>query len=323
MIIFPKDHAAKAQHLFKNVLDVQSTDKHIVFLNRMGNVHVLQAPERIEDIHLKDIRKLAIPGKTVQITAGARHCACLLEDGRVFVWGGFQDPEFQFGHRKFDPVQILEKEKCVEIASGRDHLLILTQRGDVYSIGCGIHGQLGRVSERYSKSSSRRSLSILMVPRKVHKKRNHFVDKIWASGDCSYYKDNGSDEVFTFGDNSNQKLAPSTAGDQKLTSIFHPVKSRFRDVVTVCEKLVLTKKEDVFACPVSDQSDKWIRVKSLQFIEAIKHCRNGNTYLMNSFKDLLEWDHNEQKPSKIDLPVFSPNNIVQVESINQYLLIIT
>lgn len=45
------------------------------------------------------------------------------------------------------------------IASGTDHLLLLTHQGQVYSCGCGEQGQLGRLPERGATRNCRKGLS--------------------------------------------------------------------------------------------------------------------------------------------------------------------
>lgn len=54
------------------------------------------------------------------------------------------------------PYQIISEEiTIVKIASGADHIVFLTNHGDVLTCGCGEQGQLGRVTERSSGRHAR------------------------------------------------------------------------------------------------------------------------------------------------------------------------
>ncbi|KAG8212750.1 hypothetical protein J437_LFUL019699 [Ladona fulva] len=113
---------------------------------------------------------VAIDGKVAQVTAGDSHSAALLEDGRVFAWGTFRDSHGTMGLMKEDqvqrlPVEILKNHPsggAVRLASGSDHLVILTRDGQVFTCGCGEQGQLGRVSERSAGRGSRQGIGQLI-----------------------------------------------------------------------------------------------------------------------------------------------------------------
>lgn len=62
------------------------------------------------------------------------------------------------GPQKF-PVHIPVEARVIKIASGADHLVMLTANGHVFTCGCGEQGQLGRLSERAASRSSRQGLS--------------------------------------------------------------------------------------------------------------------------------------------------------------------
>lgn len=54
------------------------------------------------------------------------------------------------------PYQIMPAEvTVVKIASGADHIVFLTNHGEVYTCGCGEQGQLGRLTERSSGRHAR------------------------------------------------------------------------------------------------------------------------------------------------------------------------
>lgn len=55
-----------------------------------------------------------------------------------------------------NPVLIMNN--AAKIASGADHLLILSSTGALHSLGCAEQGQLGRISSRFADRGSRRGL---------------------------------------------------------------------------------------------------------------------------------------------------------------------
>lgn len=49
-------------------------------------------------------------------------------------------------------------DEVVKIASGADHLVMLTSNGHIYTCGCAEQGQLGRLSERVANGGSRKGV---------------------------------------------------------------------------------------------------------------------------------------------------------------------
>lgn len=111
--------------------------------------------------------------RAVRVTAGDTISAAISTDGELRVWGSFRvrlSPSivypslrqlfqanegslgFSSGHKhQFLPVPILElshkpddTEKVSSIASGGNHLLVLTTHGNIYTWGAGEQSQLGR-----------------------------------------------------------------------------------------------------------------------------------------------------------------------------------
>ena len=63
------------------------------------------------------------------------------------------------------PMRIPTLTRIVKIASGYHHLVMLTDEGNVLTMGCGENGQLGRVAERFStRAGSRNWQRALMRP---------------------------------------------------------------------------------------------------------------------------------------------------------------
>ena len=156
---------------------------------------------------------VSLPGKCVQISAGDSHTAALLEDGRVFIWGTFRDSHGTMGlnsagSQKF-PVQILEGVLMQKIASGADHLVCLTQDGQVYTCGCAEQGQLGRVAEIFSNRGGRKGKDYLLTPQLVslgRGKKKIIVDDVWTGSYCTFIRARETGTIYVFGLNNYNQL---------------------------------------------------------------------------------------------------------------------
>ncbi|KAF5363508.1 hypothetical protein D9756_000340 [Leucocoprinus leucothites] len=94
--------------------------------------------------------------RTVRIAAGDNVGAAVSDKGEFRLWGTFRGMEgalgFSDGQDKQDlPTPILtlsqkpgDYEKVTSIASGTNHLIICTTHGNLYTLGAGEQGQLGR-----------------------------------------------------------------------------------------------------------------------------------------------------------------------------------
>lgn len=102
----------------------------------------------------------------VQVTCGDSISAALSAEGKIYTWGTFRDSKGVIGvkskkfgsegHSDFHIVPTLLKDlshlRIKKISAGANHLLALSEDGEVYAWGCGEQGQLGRrVLERHKK----------------------------------------------------------------------------------------------------------------------------------------------------------------------------
>ncbi|XP_022917483.1 regulator of chromosome condensation-like [Onthophagus taurus] len=162
-----------------------------------------------------------LPGKVKQITAGDSHTAALLEDGKAYVWGTFRDSHGSMGLTPSGseklPYLMMPDHVIIKIASGADHVVFLTNHGEVFTCGCAEQGQLGRIparsSERDSRNSNTDQLAKFLVPRAISIKPSlklHFED-IWAGHYATFAKVAGKNDVYVFGlNNYNQIGAKET-----------------------------------------------------------------------------------------------------------------
>lgn len=124
-----------------------------------------------------------LPEKAVIITAGDSHSAALLESGRVFAWGSFRDSHGTMGLTPSGiqkvPVELVLPTRVLKLASGADHLALLTVDGQVYTCGCGEQGQLGRLPERSAQRNNRLGIGRSSL---FPKKYSSFLTAIGAAG---------------------------------------------------------------------------------------------------------------------------------------------
>lgn len=192
-------------------------------------------------------QKVELPNECVQITAGDSHSAFLLADGRVFACGSFRDSHGAMGltltGKKSYPIEIMTGEKFVDIKSGADHLVLLTDSGKVFTVGCAEQGQLGRVSFRSSSGESRRGTTQLLQPRQVLMRNIGFIDAIWTTTYCTFVRNRFNGTIYGFGLNNYNQLGIVSMNSE---TIFVPQKIPFENVKSI------TGKKDIRYFPLGN-----------------------------------------------------------------------
>lgn len=174
-----------------NVVDIKAGGMHSLYLTGEGKIYsfgcndegALGRDTTVEGSEYSPAI-VDLPAPCVKISAGDSHSGCLLDDGRAFAWGSFRDSHGNMGltmdgNKRF-PIAMVPSVKFVDIDSGADHLVLLSNDGRVFTVGCAEQGQLGRVSARSSSGESRRGKSQLLVPEQVNLKRSR-ADAVWAT----------------------------------------------------------------------------------------------------------------------------------------------
>lgn len=243
----------------KNVVDVQAGGMHSVCLTKAGEIFTFGCND--EGALGRDTSadgseyvpgKVDLPGKVVKVTCGDSHSASLLSDGRVFAWGSFRDSHGNMGltleGNKREPVHLLKEHKCVSIASGADHLVILTERGHIYTIGCAEQGQLGRVSLRSAGGESRRGKTQLLHPEHVLVKFGKVLaDAIWATTYSTFLRDKATGKIYSFGLNNYSQLNIGVKGE----TMFVPRLTKFNHVKDIAggshHTIILSKDDKIYA----------------------------------------------------------------------------
>ncbi|MXQ79438.1 hypothetical protein E5288_WYG000337 [Bos mutus] len=163
----------------EDIVQAEAGGMHTVCLSKSGQVYsfgcndegALGRDTSVEGSEMVP-GKVDLQEKVVQVSAGDSHTAALTEDGRVFLWGSFRDNNGVIGllepmKKSMVPVQVQLSVPVVKVASGNDHLVMLTVDGDLYTLGSGEQGQLGRVPELFANRGGRQGLERLLVPKCV------------------------------------------------------------------------------------------------------------------------------------------------------------
>lgn len=102
------------------------------------------------------------------------------------------------------PVEMLPNVKVVKIASGNDHLVLLSESGRVYTCGRGEQGQLGRVAARTASRNTRQGIGLLLTPGVVEFKirKKLYFDNVWAGNFCTFAKEHDKGDIYVFGLNN-------------------------------------------------------------------------------------------------------------------------
>ncbi|XP_064408136.1 regulator of chromosome condensation [Latimeria chalumnae] len=169
-------------NLPEKMVQAEAGGMHTVCVSEKGNVYTFGCNDegalgRDTSVEGSEMSpgKVELKAKVVQVSAGDSHTAALSEDGRVYLWGSFRDNNGVIGlleamKKSTVPMEVRMDVPILKVASGNDHLVMLTIDGDLYSCGCGEQGQLGRVAERFSARGGRKGLERLLIPQCIRVK---------------------------------------------------------------------------------------------------------------------------------------------------------
>jgi regulator of chromosome condensation len=162
----------------KEIISVSAGGLHTLALSRTGRVYSWGCnDEKALGHSAQEFTASQVNGLDqefiVQVTCGDSISAALTSEGKIYTWGTFRDSKGVIGvksnrieekrrndqateHSDFHIIPTLLKDlshlRIKTISAGANHLLALSDDGEVYAWGCGEQGQLGRrVLERHKK----------------------------------------------------------------------------------------------------------------------------------------------------------------------------
>ncbi|XP_062254090.1 serine/threonine-protein kinase Nek9 isoform X2 [Platichthys flesus] len=105
-----------------------------------GDQSSYRQPKRVEKLQGNAIR---------QVACGADFTACVTDEDQLYMFGsdyyGCIGMEGEMGVEVLEPVllEFFEERPVRQVSCGDNHVVVLTQSGEVYSWGCGEYGRLG------------------------------------------------------------------------------------------------------------------------------------------------------------------------------------
>lgn len=146
-----------------------------------------------------DFSSQANVGKIIQVVASSRSSYALDDKGQVWAWGSNKYGNFGLEcqssqpssagclSQSYKPVQVVlpEDVKLVELAVGRDHVLALTDLGEVYSWGLNATSQVGYNSRDMSDSEQKWD-QIVTTPKLLPWSTDKQAKHVYANGNSSY-----------------------------------------------------------------------------------------------------------------------------------------
>ncbi|KAL7674937.1 hypothetical protein ACOME3_001209 [Neoechinorhynchus agilis] len=141
----------------------------------------------------------------VDIMAGDGHSVALDESGRAYVSGVFRDDNEKIGlldrldskegSNRFVDIDLNGEKRFAfsYVASGNNHILLLTENGEVKGLGSSVQSQLG----------SQHSRSDWLTPRQITSAK---CDKVWCGHFSSFMRPSGANDCLVLGLNNASQL---------------------------------------------------------------------------------------------------------------------
>eukprot|EP00002_Diphylleia_rotans_P007162 TRINITY_DN1666_c0_g1_i3.p1 TRINITY_DN1666_c0_g1~~TRINITY_DN1666_c0_g1_i3.p1 ORF type:complete len:403 (+),score=74.74 TRINITY_DN1666_c0_g1_i3:72-1280(+) len=140
----------------QHIKSLSCGDSHIVMFTKSGDVYSLGNNEfgqlgtgRVDaGMKYEPVPVFALRGKNVvQVSCGSYHSAAITASGELYTWG--RGAHGQLGHGatadQSHPtlVETLKDKKIVRVSCGSNHTAVVTDKGELYTFGKGVDGQLG------------------------------------------------------------------------------------------------------------------------------------------------------------------------------------
>lgn len=152
---------------------------------------------------------VVLPEKAVKVVCGGSFTFCLTERGNVYGWGTFRDhigvagfgangPKFQKKPKK------IRIRKIVDIVGGHNHVMLLNDRGIVYTMGTSPYGQLGYHVLKRKRSNGLTPRAVTNLRGKAKK-----IVKMFTGANHSFVKDEDG-KILGWGKNGEYELMNGT-----------------------------------------------------------------------------------------------------------------
>jgi regulator of chromosome condensation len=160
--------------------------------------------------------------------------------------------------------------QAIKIASGNDHVALLTANGDIITFGCAEQGQLGRVPEIFSARGGRKGIQFLLKPTPIRfRKTRNFPSPRFKDLFCGSYHTFGLTEdeaVYSWGLNNYGQLG---TGD---------VESRFQPERLPADWIKEDETDGVMGSPRGCLRYKGLVISGGQHHSVL--CNKGSVYVM-------------------------------------------
>ncbi|XP_029350046.1 serine/threonine-protein kinase Nek9 isoform X2 [Echeneis naucrates] len=156
-----------------------------------GDQASYRQPKRVEKLQGKAIR---------QVACGADFTACVTDEDQMYMFGsdyyGCIGVEGEHGIEVLEPVllEYFEERPVRQVSCGDNHVVVLTQSGEIYSWGCGEYGRLGLECEDDFSS-----------PMQVEIPKGATISSVSCSSDGTFYLTE-TGKVLACGNNEFNKL---------------------------------------------------------------------------------------------------------------------
>ncbi|KAK7142942.1 hypothetical protein R3I94_012326 [Phoxinus phoxinus] len=156
-----------------------------------GDQASYRQPRRVERLQGKAIR---------QVSCGADFTACVTDEDQMYMFGsdyyGCLGVENEHGAEVLEPVllEFFQERPVRQVSCGDNHVVALTQSGDIYSWGCGEHGRLGLDCEDDFSS-----------PMQVDVPKGGIITSVFCGSDGTFFLTD-SGKVLACGNNELNKL---------------------------------------------------------------------------------------------------------------------
>ncbi|CAF0890695.1 unnamed protein product [Brachionus calyciflorus] len=221
----------------------------------------------------------------IEIACGDEHTGVVTERGRVFMFGSNSWGQLGLGHEnsvdKPSCVKAIKHEKVLLIACGRNHTILATEKGNIYTFGSNSEGQLG-LGEDFQESFAN-------TPRIVERldPQDWVMLAAGSSHSCALSK---SGDVYVWGTNENGEIGLGRVAEQfypKLAPLDFKVSFvacgyYHTAVISKKGRLYTTGSNEYFQLGHNDESKRFSEVLSLDEPITYASCGGHHSVILGA-----------------------------------------